>query len=317
MKRLLPLVVALAACRADESPVVPEGPVEWSVAASVDKSEVQVGEELTLTLVLRHPPEGRYIAPPDTAFTPFDVIGKSEEEASPIETRLQLRLAAYRLPGDVEIPALQIQYQKEGGIASLTTDPIPVEIATSLTPEVTEIHDIQEPVDLTVPRDFRLLWWLLLALAAAILAYLIYRKLRKEPEGVKAPVWIPPLPPADVEAEAALRLLAEKDLIRKGELKAFYTELSEVMKRYAGRRFEVPYLERTTSEVMSDLKPRKLLPGAVPDLRAILEASDLVKFAKVMPEAAQAEASFALALSWIQRTRPVPAPSSSSERAIA
>jgi hypothetical protein len=316
MRRFIPLALALTACGGDKAPVVPEGPVDWSVAATADKSEVQVGEDLTLTLVVRHPAEGRYIAPPDTALTPFDVIGKSEETVSPVETRLQVRLAAYRLPGDVEIPALQIQYQKEGGIASLTTDPIRVKIVTSLTPEVTEIHDIKEPLDLEVPRDFRLLWWLLLALLAALVAYLIYRKLRKEPEGVKAPAWAPPLPPPDVEAEAALRRLAEKDLIRKGEWKTFYTELSEVMKRYAGRRFEVPYLERTTSEVLSDLKPRKVAPGAVSELRAILEASDLVKFAKLVPEAAQAEESFALALSWIQKTRPV-ASSSSPERAIA
>jgi len=317
MTRLLTLVLMLAACRKDEAPIVPEGPVEWSVAASVDKSEVQVGEDLALTLVLRHPPQGRYVAPPDTALAPFDVIGKSEETVSPVETRLQVRLAAYRLPGDVEIPALQIQYQKEGKIASLATDPIPVKVVTSLTPDVTEIHDIKDPLDLEVPRDFRLLWWLLLALAAALLAYLIYRKLRKEPEGVKAPAVAAPLPPPDVEAEAALRRLAEKDLIRKGAFSAFYTELSEVMKRYAGRRFEVPYLERTTSEVLSDLKPRKLAPGAVSELRAILEASDLVKFAKLMPEASQAEASFALALCWVEKTRPVPVPSSEPARAIA
>ncbi len=317
MKRLFALLVALAACRGEKASVVPDGPVEWSVAASAGKSEVQVGEDLTLTLVLRHPPEGRYVAPPDTAFAPFDVIGNSEETVSPVETRLQVRLAPYRLPGDVEIPALQIQYQREGKIEVLATNPIPVKIVTSLTPEVTEIHDIKEPLDLNVPRDFRLLWWLLLALLAALLAYLIYRKLRKEPEGVKAPMWAPPLPPADVEAEAALRRLAEKDLIRKGELKAFYTELSEVMKRYAGRRFEVPYLERTTSEVLSDLKPRKLGPGAVPELRAILEASDLVKFAKLMPEASQAEASLALARSWVEKTRPAPVASSEPARAIA
>jgi hypothetical protein len=289
--------------------------VEWSVSASADKDRVQVGEDLALTLVLRHPPEGRYIAPPDTAFTPFDVIGKSEEAVSPVETRLRIRLAAYRLPERVEVPALQIQYQKDGKIELLTTDPVPVEVVTSLTPEVTEIHDIKEPLDLMVARDFRLLWWLLLALAAALLAYLIYRKLRKEPEGVKAPAWIPPLPPADVEAEAALRRLLEKDLIRKGELKRFYTELSDVMKRYAGRRFEVPYLERTTSEVLSDLKPRKLAQETASDLRAILEVSDLVKFAKFLPEAAEAEASFALALSWIEKTRPAPA--TAPERAIA
>ena len=316
MKRWLPLALALAACR-EKSPVVPEGLVEWSVTASADKSQVQVGEDLTLTLVLRHPPEGRYVAPPDTALAPFDVIGKTEEIVSPVETRLHYRLAAFRLPGDVEIPDLQIQYQKDGTIDALKTDAIPVKVVTSLTPDVTEIHDIKDPLDLEVPRDFRLLWWLLLALAAALLAYLIYRKLRKEPEGVKAPAAAPPLPPPDVEAEAALRRLAEKDLIRKGAFSAFYTELSEVMKRYAGRRFEVPYLERTTSEVLSDLKPSKLAPGAVSELRAILEASDLVKFAKLIPEASQAEASFAHALSWVKKTRPVLVPSSEPARAIA
>jgi hypothetical protein len=315
MKRWLVLALALSACGGEQAPVVPQGPVEWSVSASIDKERVQVGEDLELTLVVRHPPEGRYIAPPDAAFSPFDVIEKSEEEVSPVETRLRIRLAAYRLPERVEIPALQIQHQKEGKVESLGTDPIPVEIVTSLTPDVTEIHDIKEPLDLTVPRDLRLLWWLLLALAAAVLAYLIYRKLRKEPEGVKAPAWTPPLLPADVEAEAALRRLLEKDLIRKRELKAFYTELSDVMKRYAGRRFEVPYLERTTSEVLSDLKPRKLAQATASDLRAILEVSDLVKFAKFLPEAAEAEASFALALSWIDKTRP--APPSEPERAIA
>ncbi len=186
-------------------------------------------------------------------------------------------------------------------------------LVTSLTPEVTEIHDIKEPVDLVVPRDFRLLGWLLLALLAALVAYLIYRKLRKEPEGAIISVAAPPLPPPDVEAEAALKRLAEKGLIRKGELAAFYTELSEVMKRYAGRRFDVPYLERTTSEVLFDLKPKKLTAGTVSELRSILDASDLVKFAKFLPEAAHAEETLQLSHSWIQKTRPAPEP----ERAIA
>ncbi len=313
MKRAIPLVLLVASCRGGEAPVVPEGPVTWSVTASVDKNEVQVGEDVLLTLTLRHPPEGRYVAPPDTAFGPFEVIGRTEVSASPVETRLQIRLAAYRLPGEVEIPPLSVQYQDAGKIESLRTDAIPVAVVTSLTPEVTEIHDIKDPVDLEVPRDFRLLGWLLLALLAALIAYLIYRKLRKEPEGVKVPVWAPPLPPPDVEAEAALRRLAEKDLIRKGELEAFYTELSEVMKRYVGRRFEVPYLERTTSEVLSDLRPVKLAVGTTSDLRAILDASDLVKFAKFLPEAAHAEGTLELSFSWIQKTRPAPEP----EKAIA
>jgi hypothetical protein len=87
------------------------------------------------------------------------------------------------------------------------------------------------------------------------------------------------------------------------------------MKRYAGRRFEVPYLERTTSEVLSDLKPRKLARSGLGAAR-ILEASDLVKFAKLMPEPAQAEES-SRSLFPGSEDAPVPASSSEPERAIA
>ncbi|MGH9337289.1 MAG: hypothetical protein ACRD21_26375, partial [Vicinamibacteria bacterium] len=252
-------------------------------------------------------PEGHYIPPPESAFLPFEVIAKSEEQVSPIETKLHFRLAAYRLPDDLEIPPLQVRYRNEASeIEVLTTKAIPVEVVTSLTSDVTDIHDIKDPVDLEVPRDLSLLWWLLAALLAAILAYLIYRKLRKEPESLRAPQWLPPLPPPDVEAETALERLASKDLIPKGEFAAFYTELSEIMKRYAGRRFEVPYLERTTYEVLGDLRQKKLATDVLTELRAILDASDMVKFAKLLPESSQAEKSFQLAHNWLEKTRPAP-----------
>jgi hypothetical protein len=303
------LFLLLASCAREEAPPVPEGPVAWSVSASVDKKEVQVGEDLVLTLVVRHPEDGRYVPPPDASFAPFEVIARTEEKPGPTETRLQFRLAAYRLPGDAEIPALQVSYQESDKIQTLATERIPVKIVTSLTPDVTDIHDIKEPVDLMVPRDLRLLAWLLLALLAALAAYLIYRKLRKEPGLVEAPIVAPPLPAPDVEAEAALRRLVEKGLLEKGELAAFYTELAEIVKRYVGRRFEIPYLERTTSEMLSDLRPKKLATGTTSELRGILDASDLVKFAKYLPEPAHAEGTMALARSWIQKTRPSPEPS--------
>ncbi|HEY7817045.1 MAG TPA: BatD family protein, partial [Vicinamibacteria bacterium] len=224
MRRYWALALFLAGCGGGEDvPVTPEESREWAVSAAVDKQKVQVGEDLTLTLVVTHPAEGRFVAPTGSAFAPFDLIGRSEETVSPFEARLSFRLAAYRLPEKLQIPALEIQYQKDGKMESLRTDPIPVEVVTSLTPDVTDIHDIKAPVDLEIPRDFSLLWWLLLALALALLAYLIYRKFRKEPEALKAPEWVPPLPPPDIEAEAALRRLAEKELIGRGDFAGFYT----------------------------------------------------------------------------------------------
>jgi hypothetical protein len=313
----------------EPAPAVPEGPwraeasgeggpVEWKVTGEVDKKEVQVGEDLNLTLTLSHPADGNYVPPAGSAFAPFDVIGMNEEKVSPVETKLHYRLAAYRLPEELQIPALEIRYREGDESKTLSTEPIPVKLVTSLSPDIADIHDIKGPIDLLVPRDWRLFLWLLLALLAAVLAYLIYRKLRKEPQEAAALAPSVPLLPPDEEALRALERLREKKLVEEGEVRLFYTELAEIVKRYVGRRFDVPYLERTTSEVLSDLKPRraeargeggprKLATDRLSELRAILEASDLVKFAKLMPEATEAERAFRMAEEWVEKTRPAPA----------
>ena len=63
--KLLPalaLLTGIAACDRPsevEPPVPPdlEGPVEWSVVVTADKREIQVGEDLSVQVTIRHPPE--------------------------------------------------------------------------------------------------------------------------------------------------------------------------------------------------------------------------------------------------------------------
>lgn len=299
---LVAAALALATGCAREEPVeIPEGPVEWSVSAVADVEEVQVGDDLRLSLTVRHPPGGDFVPPVMVDFAPFEVIDSTTEELSPIETLLHYRLAAYRLPEDLEVPALTVRYRNEtGAVAEIQTLPVPVRLVTSLTPDVTEIHDIKGPAALAVPRDWSLLFWLLVALLAAVLAYIIYRRFQREPEDVRsAPARLLPAP--DVEADAALRTLWEKGLVEKGEYEPFYTELTEIMKRYAGRRFEVPYLERTTAEILIDLRPKEAAASA---LAPILNVSDLVKFAKQVPEAKLARDSYTQARELIRWSRP-------------
>jgi hypothetical protein len=291
------------ACSEETAVEIPAGPVEWSVSASSSSPEVQVGEGVVVTLTLTHPPEGDFVPPAHADFEPFDVLETWTEEVSPIETRLHFRLAAYQLPGAVDLEALAIRYRDDGGeLATVETGPISVQVVSSLTPDVVDIHDIKDPVALEVPRDWGVLFWLLLALALTLAAYLIYRKLRKDTEGEAAPAWVAPPRPPHEEAEAALARLAERELIEKGELEVFYTELTDIMKRYAGRRFDVPYLERTTGEILSDLKARNASEGS---LRAILEVADMVKFARERPNQDVARASLRMANELVQKTRPV------------
>ena len=304
---LLSALVWIAGCTREQAPEIPEGPVAWSVSASTTTPVVQVGEDFTFTLTLTHPPEGDFVPPSGADFEPFDVLETWTESVSPVETKLHFRLAAYQLPEDLEVAPLSIQYQSNldgaSEMARVETEPIAVQVVTSLTAEVTDIHDIKDPMALGVPRDWSLLLWLLLALLASLVAYIIYRKLRKDTEDEAAPAWVPPPRPPHEEAEAALARLAEKGLVEKGEFALFYTELTDIMKRYAGRRFEVHYLERTTEEVLSDLAAKQV---STPPLRAILEIADLVKFAKQMPGQQQGLSSLTMASDLVRDTRPPP-----------
>ena len=83
------------------------------------------------------------------------------------------------------------------------------------------------------------------------------------------------------QAEQALRKLADERLLEEGKELQFYIALSEIMKRYAGRRYSVPFLEATTTEILSELKRTRLPYEKAEDLKGMLIASDIVKFARV------------------------------------
>ncbi len=305
MRRAAVVVSALlwmSACAEEKVAPITNTPVEWSVSASSTTPEVEVGDDVVFTLTVTHPPDGDFVPPSQTDFEPFDVLETWTEEVTPVETLLHFRLAAYQLPEAIEVAPLAIRYRDEAGeMATVETEPIAVQVVTSLTPDVVDIHDIKAPMALEVPRDWSLLLWLLLALLLSLLAYLIYTRFRKDVDDAAAPAWVPPLRPPHEEAEAALARLVQKGLIENGEIELFYTELTDIIKRYVGRRFEVPYLERTTGEILADLAAKDVSDRS---LRAILEVADMVKFAKQWPGQEDALSSLVLARGLVRETRP-------------
>jgi hypothetical protein len=285
--------------------------VEWEVSATADKEEIQVGEDLTVRVRVRHPPGAEFIVPTGTELEPFELIERLDEPSpSPIETLVTLRMGAYRLPGEIAVPAIKVEYRDESGeIASIETQPIPIQLVTSLTPDVTDINDIKGPMeDLPVPRDWSLLWWLLVALLAAIAAYLLYKRLRKDKVAPFMAAPAPPPIPPELEAEQALRHLAKARLLEQGRALEFYAALAEIMKRYSGRRFGVPYLERTTTEMLTDLRQVRLRYEKLEKLRGILGSADLVKFARFTHPDEESQRMIPEAFRFVDETKPKPEP---------
>ena len=93
----------------------------------------------------------------------------------------------------------------------------------------------------------------------------------------------PKLPP-HILAFKELKTIREQKLWQQGRFKEYYTEVTDILRRYITARYDEPTMEKTSSEILEIL--RNVEPGnkEVNDLlKQILHLSDFVKFAKLRP----------------------------------
>ena len=149
--------------------------------------------------------------------------------------------------------------------------------------------------------------WVLLALLLAgvgvagyyLITYLQSRK--REEEGNE--VVTEPLRPAEEVALEKLDAIKEKKIWQQGQVKEYHTQLTDVVREYIARRFEVSSVEQTSDETLRDMRPllneRKDLYD---QLRKMLTLADLVKFAKWSATPDENELSLRNAYTFVRET---------------
>jgi hypothetical protein len=203
--------------------------------------------------------------------------------------------------GQFTLPALSFKYRtKEGQNDRYTIPASKITIASVLPKGRTKAQllalqpkKIKPPVGL--PPAYRQLWYLAAIgaiLGVIMLLFFWWRKYR--PTSVKAETQIPTAPePAHIIALRRLNNLKKQDFLAQGNFQAYYFELSECLRAYLEGRFQINALEMTTEESLDYLSNDQLLPGGCRQiLRHFLQASDLIKFAKHLPEPAEAAAAW-------------------------
>ena len=85
------------------------------------------------------------------------------------------------------------------------------------------------------------------------------------------------------EAMQALEKLAGYDLQKTGELKLYHTKLSDVFKRYLGRKQNKDLANRTTGDLLIKMAENSFQQENISTLATALRCNDAVKFAKYIP----------------------------------
>lgn len=138
-----------------------------------------------------------------------------------------------------------------------------------------------------VKSDHSWIWKLLIALLVigGIGAFIYwYFKIRPK-KVIEEEVYTTPIE----KATSLLNSLEKKELWQKGEVKAYYSELTNIARNYIEEAIEVPAMESTTSELIDGLrkaaqkKKMALSPETLENLERVLKQADLVKFAKSKP----------------------------------
>ena len=114
----------------------------------------------------------------------------------------------------------------------------------------------------------------------------------------------PKLPP-HVIAIKALEELKHRKLWQNNKHKLYYSSITSILKVYIEDRWHVSVLDKTSNEVIAELREVDIPRDSRSDLIAILQTADFVKFAKAIPEAEENEACYTRAYYFVENTKQV------------
>lgn len=279
---LLMLLLCFSAIAAEQ----PRSPI--SVKAEVDKGIITIGDPVLYTITIRHAPDVTILSsipPPDPQIFKIKKIDefKKDEDGMIVEGR-KMTLTAFKL-GEYILDPIKIDYRiGTQDLQSIETDRLFITVKSVAGDKPpTDIRGIKAVV--AIPSHIlKILLWILACIALAVIGAVVYQRLKTK--GLQE--LIPERPLTNEEwALRELEQLFDSDLLRRGKVKEYYLKLSEILRMYFEKRFSIQAVELTTDETLRTLKKNEISGDLLSLIAEVLEAADLVKFAKWRPEPPQ------------------------------
>ena len=255
------------------------------VETKIDKKINKIGAQFNLTLKTTVDTLSTVVFPCTKSFGKLEVIRNYVIDTVRKDDKYDL-IKRYGLTqfdsGRYVIPKMTVLINKK----PFLSDSISVNVKDVLVDTLKQkMYDIK-PISQVENSDNN--WWkyvigLLLIVGIGFLIYYLikkYQKKKAEELVFKTPI---------EKAIGMLKILETKQLWQKGEIKNYYSELTDIARDYIEEAIEIPAKESTTSELIAGLKKAsgdkklKFTKQSLSNLENVLKQADLVKFAKVEP----------------------------------
>lgn len=256
------------------------------IATSIDSTKKKIGAEFKLTLKTDVDTFSKVKFPNEKFFGNLEVLESYKIDTIRNGNRYEL-IKKYGLTqfdsGKYLVPKLPVIINGK----KVFSESIKIEISDVKVDTLKQkMYDIKSIIP--VENDWGN-WWIYLLIGLALLAigYFGYTYYKKQPKKEK-PIVEEYKSPIE-KATSLLQQLEKKELWQRGEVKSYYSELTDIARNYIEEEINIPAMESTTSELIEGLrnaakqKKLKLSSETVENLEKVLKQADLVKFAKVKP----------------------------------
>lgn len=291
--------------------VFPQGFAQDTITIKLNPTKIRVGEISEMNWTATLPDDATVLEMtelPDSFPSGIEVLERFDVDSFTRNGKLiftqKLNISAYD-SGIFAIPLLKFTYlDADADTQIIFSDSVFLHCTTVPVDTAQAFKDIKDIYEVEYKKPFP--WWIVFAvLGAAIIAFFVIRYLRNRKkrmaaEVVEEKVYISP----SDEALQKLRKMREERSWTKVNAKIFYTDLTDILRRYLERQFNIQAEEMVSSEILDAINKNSILYASVEKIEPVLKLADYVKFARYKPVPGDFEESLTNAIGFVEDTQP-------------
>jgi len=268
-------------------PVMAQQPEVRSV---LDTSSIRVGEQTRLNLTVECSRQATVTWPEiaDTLRAEIEVLSRTNIDTGFLASdrvlySQQLVITSFD-SGYYAVPPFRFLIDAGGITQELETMAHLLEVHTVAVDTTANFRDIL-PVN-TIPITFREVFpWVFAGLIVVILLLFFIVFLRRRKKAANGFSFLPHKPnvPPHREALDALDELKSRKIWQKGNVKGFYSAITDILRVYLEKQFDLHAVEMSTTEILEQVHDNQYLSVYYEEIASVFTSADLVKFARVTP----------------------------------